>query len=96
MSSRTLKKLALYALQALLGVGVIVVALAVIGGISYLNEASRHGYAEMRSEILRILRNESIFVGLGTLLLFLIGTVRTYLARVRGAEQGRQTISLPR
>ena len=90
MNSLKLKKLALYVLQALLWIGAIYMGMAILGGILYLQEASKIDYADMRPEIFDILKTESILVGLGTLLLFWVGSVRTYLARDRKAEQSKQ------
>ena len=87
MSSRKLVKFALYALQALLGAGAILAAIAFLGGLTYLVEAQRNAYSDMRSEILQIFRTESVLVVVGTTLLFWIGTVRTYMARNREGEQ---------
>ncbi len=89
MSSHKLKKLALYVLQAFLCVGAIYMGMAILGGILYLHEASKIDYADMRPEIFDILKTESILVGLGTLLLFWVGSVRTYLARNGKAERRR-------
>lgn len=87
MSSQNLRKLALYLLQALLWGGAILAAFAIFGGITYLHEASRHAFTDMRSEIFAIFRTESILVFVGTSLLFGIGAIRTYMARNRAAEQ---------
>jgi hypothetical protein len=94
MSSRKLGKLALSVLQAFLGIGAIWIGVAIIGGMFYLDDASKIGdYADRRSQTFWILRNEIIFVGVGTLLLFGIGTIRTYMARNREAEQRKQTMN---
>jgi hypothetical protein len=95
MSSQSLRKFALYVLQALLWSGAILIGLASLGGMAYLHDASKHALADVQSEILLILRNEIIFVGVGTSFLFWIGTVRTYMTRNRVAEQRKQTISQP-
>ena len=95
MSSRKLVKFALYALQALLGAGAILAAIAFLGGLTYLVEAQRHAYSDMWSEILQIFRTESVLVVVGATLLFWIGTVRTHMARNREGEQRRQAISQP-
>lgn len=92
MSSRKLVKFALYALQAVLWSGAILIGLAILGGLAYLHDASKHAFSDVQSEILLILRNEIIFVGVATTLLFWIGTVRTYMAR-REAEQEKLCIA---
>ena len=74
-------KFALYALQALLGAGAILAAIAFLGGLTYLVEAQRNAYSDMWSEILQIFRTESVLVVFGTSFLLWIGTVRTYMAR---------------
>ena len=87
MSSRKLVKFALYALQAVLWSGAILIGLAILGGLAYLHDASKHAFSDVQSEILLILRNEIIFIGVATTLLFWIGTIRTYMARNREGEQ---------
>ena len=57
---------------------------AILGGMFFLNDASRESYGEMRSETLHILKNEFILIALATLFLFGIGSVRTYLKEMRG------------
>jgi len=84
MSSQALRNLALYVLQALLWIGVLLTGVAIFGGMVYLHEASRFDYAGMFS----ILRNEIILAALGTSFLFGIGAVRAYMARNREDEQG--------
>ncbi len=97
MNRRLLTKLALYVLQALLGAGAILAAIAFLGGLTYLVEAQRNANSDMWSEILQIFRTESVLVVVGTALLFWIGTVRTYMARIRGTELRKtKTISQPR
>ena len=96
MNRRLLTKLALYVLQALLWSGAIFLGLAILGGLAYLHDASKHAFADVQSEILTILRNEIIMVGVGTSFLFWIGTVRTYIAGNRGADLKGQTMSQPR
>ncbi len=90
MSLQKLKRLALYVLQASLWIGAIYLGMAILGGITYLHEASKIDYADMRPEIFDILKTESILVGIATLLLFWIGSVRTYLARNRKTVRGTQ------
>ncbi len=87
MTRQKLTRLALYGLQALLWFGVISAALAILGGMSYLDEASRSGDEDMWSEVFRILKNVTILVALATSFLYWIGTVRTYMARKWKAEQ---------
>jgi hypothetical protein len=82
MGSPTLKRFALYALQAILWGTAMLIGLAILGGLTYFHEATRNQYEDMWSEIRQILRNEMILVGLGTTLLFWIGTVRTYMTRM--------------
>lgn len=82
MSSRKLAKFALYALQALLAAGAMLITLAILGGIVYLHEASRHQLMDVWSDVSGILRTESVLVFVGTSLLFAIGTTRIYLARI--------------
>ena len=93
MSSRKLVKFALYALQALLGAGALLATIAFIGGLTYLVEAQRNAYSDMWSEISQIFRTESVLVVVGTTLLFWIGTVRTYMARNREAEQRKLCVA---
>ena len=81
VSSHNLRKLAFYVLQALLASGAILIGIAILGGMFYLHDASKHAYVDVQSEILSILKNEIILVGVGTSFLFWIGTVRTYMAR---------------
>jgi hypothetical protein len=95
MNSQTLKKLALYVLQALLWIGAIMTGVAIFGGMCYLHEASKHDYAAARSAIFSILKNEIILAALGASFLVRIGTVRTHIARC-GTEQRKRTISLSR
>lgn len=94
MSLRKLAKFALYALQASLAIGAIWIGIAILGGMFYLQDASKIDYADMRSEIFTILRNESILVGVGTTFLFGIGIVRTFMARNREAERRKGSISI--
>jgi hypothetical protein len=93
MNARKLGNLALYALQALLWIGAALTALAIFGGITYLHEASRHQYEDVRPEIYQIVKNEIILGGLGTSCLFGIGAVRTFTAGLRGA--GRKEEPMP-
>jgi hypothetical protein len=86
MNWHKLGKLALYVLEALLWVGVLWTGVAILGGMIYLREASKIDYADMWSEIFSILKNEIILATVGTLFLFGIGTLRTYMKRNREAE----------
>ena len=60
--------------------------LGILGGITYLHEAAKIDHADMWSETFSILRREIILVCVITSLLFWIGTLRTYMARIRVAE----------
>jgi hypothetical protein len=92
-NSRKLRRTALYALQALLWSGVMFTFNAILGGMMYLNDASRMGHRYMGPEIPRILWDELVLGFLTALLLFWIGSVRTYLKKVREAGQfGRKGI----
>ena len=95
MKRRMLTRLALYVLQAVLWSGAMLMGLAILGGMAYLRDASKHAYADVQPEIFTILKNEIILAGLGATFLFWIGTVRTYMARNRDAEQGSYPISQP-
>lgn len=81
----------MYALMALLSGAALYATAAIIGGLLYLNDASRHSIDEMWSESLPILRTESALVFVVTLFLFWIGSVRTYLKRTREAGHRGQT-----
>lgn len=90
MSSRKLAKFALYALQALLAAGVILISIAFVGGLFYIHDFSRHQIEDVGSEVFQFLRTESVLIFVGTSLLFGIGTIRTYLVRNRETELRKQ------
>jgi len=95
MNLQKLRNAALYVLQALLAIGAIFVSITILGGLLYLQEVSRHQLADLRSEVFDFLRTESVLVFVGTTLLFWIGTIRAYAARIRGAERSKGLMERP-
>ena len=85
-SWRNLRKLALYAFQAFLWISAIWFSIVILGGMIYLDDASKLNYADMRLRTYSILRDECKVVGLVAFLLFGIGIVRAKIARNREAE----------
>jgi hypothetical protein len=79
INSGKLSRIAMYALQVILWSGVTFTFMGILGGMMYLNDASRMGHRYMGPEIPRIVWDELVLGFLTTLLLFWIGSVRTYL-----------------